>query len=591
MKPRELRDWAPALAIVAAGLLAWWPAFSAGFVWDDGSLVEENPLLRGPLWRLWFTASAKDYWPLTWTSFWIEWRLWGGEPAGFHVTNVVLHLLAALLVWRVLRALEVPGAALAALLFAVHPVAVESVAWISERKNTLSGVLFLLSLLVWIRGDEGRRPGALAGAVVLFALALLAKSSVVALPLVLLGIAWFRRGRVSGAEVRRSLPFFALSLLAGLATVWFQHRFAMGGAAPRSVTAGERIGGAGWALASYLQKAFVPIDLGVVYPPWPVRPESPLFFVPALALLAGATALWLLRRRRPFRAVLAATGFHALLVAPVLGFVDMAYFSIGPVSNHLQYLALLGPLALWGAGLSRVLDRAPPLPARAMAAALVVALALYTHVRARAFHDERSLWARAVAEQPRSAVARLQLATLLLAENRREEALQELDFAARHAPDAGLRHSALALRHLHSGEAAPAAAEAREVLRSTEEPDLRRDAALVLLATGRSAEGIAELERLVAGMPQSADFTYWLAAALLRHGRPEEARALLRRFVAERPGVPRTEEALAFLLVREGQRDEALARAAAVQGVDPAHPRALEQLRLWLAQPGWEPGR
>ena len=210
--PRR-REILLAAALVAITFLAYLPAMRGGFIWNDDTFLTRNPLIKTPdgLRRLWFTTDPPDYFPLTSTSLWLEWRLWGMNPARYHVVNVLLHALSAVLLWRVLKRLKAPGAWLAGLIFAVHPVNVESVAWITERKNTLAMVLYMASLLAYLKFDED---GALRAYVVtlgLFLLALLAKTSVIMLPAVLLLCAWWRRGRIGRKDILRATPFAAVS--------------------------------------------------------------------------------------------------------------------------------------------------------------------------------------------------------------------------------------------------------------------------------------------------------------------------------------------------------------------------------------------
>ncbi len=578
MTVEEKARWAlPALVIALAGAAAYLPALSAGFVFDDHTLIENNRFLRGPLWRIWLDTSAADYWPLTWTHFWAEWRLWGAHAWGYHATNIALHVCAAILLWRVLRRLGVPGAWLGGLLFAVHPVTVESVAWISERKNTLSAVLFLGAILVWLRDDRRTRDRLLA--LMLFLLALLAKASVVMLPLVLLGISVHRNGRLERRDWLETAPFFALSLVAGLVNIWFQRQNAMAGGWAPSRGFADRLGGAGWALASYMETALVPARVAVLYLEWPIGPRSPLFFSPLAAVVALFAMLWAARRRWPFaRPALLALAYHALVLLPVLGFIDIAYFRIAPVANHLQYLALMGPVALAAAGVAWCARRFP-LPTRAAATVLVVALVAFTSRRTAAYESDVTLWRRAVAEAPRNALAHYQLSQLLLEVGRVPEALAEMEASARLARGPGAQHRGLSLWHFYAGRDAEAAAEARQVLRLTDDPEARRDAAFVLTRTGFGSEAVGVFEVLVRNAPYSSDYTYWLAAALSRSGRWTEAANVLRSWSRERPGDPKMEEALSLVLVRLGLVAEARQHASAVLGTNPGDPR----VDAWLA--------
>ena len=218
------KPWLLALALMLITLVTYAPVWHAGFIWDDKELLVDNPLVRASdgLYRFWFTTEALDYYPLTSSLCWLEWRLWGSSATGYHVVNVFLHAANAALLWIILRRLKVPGAWLAGLIFAIHPVTVATAAWVSEQKSTLSMLFYLLAILLYLRFDEKgswRSYGLALGA---FLLALLSKTAVVMLPVVLLGCVWWQRRSVRGKDVIRSVPFFALSLILGLVTVWFQ---------------------------------------------------------------------------------------------------------------------------------------------------------------------------------------------------------------------------------------------------------------------------------------------------------------------------------------------------------------------------------
>ncbi len=568
-----------ALAIGFAALAAYLPALWGGFVFDDHLLIEDNELLRGPLWAIWRSRDSPDYWPLTMTAFWLQWHLWGAATAGYHVVNLALHIGTALLLWRVLRELSVPGAWLAGLLFAVHPVAVESVAWISEQKNTFSAALFLGAVLVWLRPDPIRPRRTAVAALLLFALALLAKASVVMLPFVLLGTALYRRGKLQRADWIATAPFFSLALIAGAVNVWFQRQNAMAGGWSVSRGALERAGRSGWALASYLQKALVPVRLAFAYPEWPVDAGSPLFYLPLAAALLAVVALWRMRAR----ALSFAFGYHALMVLPVLGFVEIAYFNVAPVADHLQYLALMGPAALVAAALSSASTRWRP-AARLASAGLVIAFGASTASRAAALDSDLSLWSAAVRDAPGSGYAHLQLSTVLFEEKRVSEALEHLDATAQLARAPGDAHRYRALWLIQSGRPAEAIAEAITALGEGRDPELRRDAAYVLIVAGSSEAAVPVLQALVKEAPASSDYSYWLAAALSRQGRFPEAVEVLRAFCRRRPGNSNMEQATAFLLTRLGSRAEALEHAAAFLRVSPEDPRAAAQLSEWLAR-------
>lgn len=573
-----------AVLTVALAIAAYAPSLAGGFVFDDHLLVEGSPLLSGPLWRIWFTTDPVDYWPLTSTSLWVEWRLFGASPAGYRIVSLALHVAVALLLARVLESLRVPGASLAGLIFAVHPVAVESVAWISERKNGLSGVLFLGAALAWLAFREDGRARTAAAAAGAFAGSLLAKTSTVMLPVVLLGFERAQGRRPTRREGAWLAALFGLAAAFGAITLWFQWLRSMGGIGLGRGLA-ERVGGAGWAWATYLWTSLQPFAAAVVYPAFPGA-RTALLWLPLAALLALAASLWALRGRIG-RGPLLALAFHGAMVLPVLGLLDMAFLVFSPVGNHLQYLALMGPVALVAHGLARLGERRWRKVAIALSAGIVVLLGTRTFQRSAAYRDDVSLWSRAVREAPRSLTAARMLAGALADAGRPREALAALEAAAarlRDPADAG-RARALLLAQLDREDEAFAAERAATALR----PDLgfQFELGVILSRNGRPDLAAPLLEDLVRRQPRSATNRYQLASALARSGRLEEAASHLEvgcRLSPRRSGAC---PALAMVLVRLGRGAEARGAVAEAMGVAPTDPAVDEALRTAL--PGREP--
>ncbi len=368
---------------------------SAQYIWDDGVFLTANPLIHAPdgLYKFWFTTQPPDYFPLTSTNLWLEWRLWGDNPMPYHVGNILLQALAAILLWRLLVRLKVPGALLAGLIFALHPMAVSSVAWITERKNTLPMVLMLASMLAYLRFDERGQWKHYVLALGLFLAALLAKTSVVMMPVALLLLAFWLRGRIGLKDVLRSLPFFALSAVLGLVTVWYQQHIAM---AEKSLPLGpltQRLATAGWVAWFYLCKLLLPVRLCMIYPRWQVNAGQWLSFVPTALLLVVLAGLFMLRRRIG-RGPVTAMAYFLVMLLPVLGFVSMSFMEFSFVADHLQYTAMIGIVALV-AGLAATAAARWKLPRTASVAISAVVLGVLgtaTWARASEFKDEPTLW-------------------------------------------------------------------------------------------------------------------------------------------------------------------------------------------------------
>jgi len=451
--------------LLGLAVIAYLPLWRAGFIWDDDTMLTANRLIRAGdgLQQFWATRNAQDYWPVTSTSLWIEWRLWGLQPLGYHLTNLALHLAEVLLLWSVLRRLRVPGAGLAALLFAVHPLNVESVTWIAQRKNLLALLFELLSIRWFLQSgilaeeapSPGPRPRLRAGwywlSVLAFALAMLSKGSVAPLPLVLGGlIAWHRR--LTWTDLRRLVPFGLVA--AGLAAVdvWFQRH----GTSEVIRAAGflERLLGAGGVIWFYLAKALWPARLMFVYPQWRIHPADPRWWLPLLGVIGLTCLLGRAARRerrrtpgdprasRPLggwgRASLFAWGYFCLSLGPVLGFTDVYFMKFSLVADHYAHLALIGVVAWVGYLAHGLWARRPEArPPLAIAVALAVAaLVALTWRQNRIYRDSFVLYRTILAENPDCWMAHNNLGIALSKlPGRLPEAIAHFEAAARINPN------------------------------------------------------------------------------------------------------------------------------------------------------------
>ncbi len=309
------------------------------------------------LWKIWSDPQCLlDYQPVKASVVWFQWRLWHDDPFGYHLTNVVLHLLGALLVWRLFDKLGLRLAWFGGLLFAVHPVTVESVAWISELKNTLSLPPFLLAMIFYLDYDaQGRRRDYYL-ALGLFIFAMLVKTTMALFPLVILLYAWWKRGRMGIRDLKTIVPFLFVSLVLGWVTLWFAHRnmsagqfFVAGGFLSRAACAGL-------ILSFYFSVSFLPVGLLTIYPKWPVDPPSLVQFLPWVVILA--LFFWLWKKRHGWgRHALLGLGFFVINLAPFLGFNRAPYMHLTWVTNHILYLPLIGLIGLAVSGLAQLLDR------------------------------------------------------------------------------------------------------------------------------------------------------------------------------------------------------------------------------------------
>ena len=540
----ERRKLTAAAALGALVAAAYFPAFLAGFVWDD-RIFTGTPLVRdwSGLWRIWFSPAEIEneahYWPLLYTTFWLEHKLWGYAPAGYHVVNVLLHFANTLLLWRLLARLAAPGAWVVAAVFAVHPLHVESVAWVMERKDVLSGLFYLAAFSAWVRFTEEPRPKrrrrSYLLALAFFVLGLLSKSIVVTLPAALAVWHWWRQGRVTGADLHRLAPFFAVGLAFAVADATFSNT-------REPVSLGysviERVLIAAHALWFYAGKLLWPADLAVIYPHWEVGVADPREWGYVAAAVAAAAALWLLRRRIG-RGPMAGALFFAVTLSPVLGFVDYGYMQFSFVADRYQYLAGIGLTAvLAGAAAhgARKLPEAGRKGAMGVAVAVLIVLGALTWRQAEIYRDGVTFFSHVIAHNPTAREAHRNLGEALTREGRWEEALAAFRIAAALAPEEAREHSNVgaALIMLDRMD------EAEEPLRHALALNPRSKYALQNLAAmeamrERHGEALDLYRRLVEAGPRNPDAYHGLGTALYHLGRPDEALDALERALALDP--------------------------------------------------------
>ena len=430
--------WVLGLGLVLAVILVYTPVWYAGFIWDDDDHVTANPCIVGPLglWEIWTTSDA-NFFPLTLTTFWFEHALWGVVPLPYHIVTILLHAGAVVVLWRVLLALKIPGAWLGAALWAVHPVEVESVAWISETKNTQSGLFFLLAILFFIRwlkavGPKTRTPRGWDYALTLIfaALAMASKSSTAILPAVLCLCAWWIEGRWQWRNLLRTAPIFAMSIVGSALAAWTQTVELAAMADPQwDRSWAERFAAAGDAVWFYLGKLISPYPLSIIYPRWHIDANPATAYIGLIAALAVGLILWLERNtaRRPVFFVYA---YFLVTLLPGLGLVDNSIFRYSLVFDHFQYLASIGPLALVGAGLARWIARQGTARWRGVTVTgLMFALAGMSWGRVWAYRDPQTLWTDTLAKNPQCWAAENNLGNMLAVAGRYDEAVVHIQKA------------------------------------------------------------------------------------------------------------------------------------------------------------------
>ncbi len=408
-----------ATILVIAVVIAYQPSLHNGFIWDDDLYVTKNLALRTfeGLKRIWTVRGATiQYYPVTFTSFWAEYQLFGLDPAVFHATNILLHAANAILVWFLLECLGLPWAWLAAILFAVHPVNVESVAWISERKNVLSGFFVLCSMLLLARlylkespqdskernGSKYRNAFIYIAALLFFILALLGKSVTCMMPLVFLILCWWKCGRLSLKNVTAMVPFLGAGIAAGINTLLFEKTL-VGAHGPQwDLSLPERIIVAGRALWFYPYKLLLPAKLCFIYPKWQINPSDWHQYLFPAAAIAVLLVLWSVKNRTGRGPFTVASAF-AVTIFPALGFINYYPMQFSFVADHFQYLAqipLLAGAAWLGFHLTGNKGHKPPLVVMLVVPALLLSLCVKTRLEQEKYRDREALWSDTIAKNP-----------------------------------------------------------------------------------------------------------------------------------------------------------------------------------------------
>jgi len=589
-----------AALILCATVLAYLPALAGGFIWNDSDYVT-RPALRslGGLYRIWTEAgAAEQYYPLLHSVFWAEHRLWGDNPLGYHGVTVLLHAAAAVLFALVLRRLfaGVPSLAgaewLAALLFALHPVHVESVAWISEQKNTASTALYLASAYFYLGFDGDRRPRSYCAALALFACSLACKTVTATLPAALLVALWWKRGRI---EWRRDIvplvPWLALGAAAGLFSGWVERHYGGAEGAEFDLSGIARALVAGRAVWLYAGRLAWPAGLNFIYPRWTVDPSAARQWIFPLGVLAAGAALWAIRGRS--RGPLAAFLLFVGSLFPALGFVNLYGARYSWVWDHWQYLADLGPIALAAAALTIAWRRAAPHfrgLGTGLAAALALLLGALTWSHCGMFHDDETLYLETIRRNPDSWFAHYNLGLAWSkAPGRLNDAVAQYREAVRSRPDFADAHYnlAIALGRI-PGRDGEAVAEYRAALRA--DPGMvqaHNNLGLMLAqAPGRLDEAIAEYREALRLKPDDADVHVNLGIALARSpDRLDEAIAEYGEALRLKPDSAAAHNDLGLALSRiPGRPEDALAQYEEALRLDPDFAQAHNNLGVALAQ-------
>lgn len=621
--PARLARFAAGAAIVFLTSIAYLPVLSNGFIWDDDDYITNNPnlaTLEG-LGRIWFEpSSSPQYYPLVHTTFWIEHHLWGLDPRGYHAVNVALHILSALLLWRLLERLGVGAGAdarpkhddvnrsphlaaitpawLIAAAFALHPVCVESVAWATERKNVLMFVFYLLAAGAYVRFEGLEEPDSpeasarppfrprwYALALLFFVAAMLSKTVACSLGVGLLILIFWKRGRVSLASAWPVLPFLAIGLALGLTTAWLEKHHVRADGPEWSLTFAQRTLIAGRALWFYGTKIIWPTDLCFIYERWSIDPRDLGAWLFPLAAAVLPVALLLLRRRIG-RGPFAAVAFFGVTLFPALGFINIYPMRFTFVADHYQYVACVGLISLTLLATRTGLRRLGPGVARAgpaLAAAMLLALACLTHLQAYIYRGHETLWPAVIRLNPRAAIAYSNLGVICLNQGNDAEAERFfLDAIAVNPRHYEAQNNLASLRY-KKGDVDGAIACLRLAIDAN--PDFafaHNNLGLMLVNLGKIDEAELEFRRAVAAEPKMLDAWHNLGAARAQRNDPDGAIEAFTRCVEIDPRDAEAMANLARLNRAKGRGREAeqwLQRALQVTPGDEALRQELQTLQ------------
>ena len=605
------REWLWAFLLIALVFVSYAQVFNAGFIWDDESHLTRNPCVVGPLGlkEVWTSAQAV-YYPLVLTTFWTVHKFAGLSPWPYHLLNVFLHAGSAVLLWQVLRQLNVRGAWLGAALWALHPVMVESVAWVTELKNTQSGFFYLLSIFCFLKSDaaiQGRPISSsplrrtadgrfllFASSLVFFILATLSKPSVVMLPVVLFLCIWWRTGRTSWRDVLALMPF---ALISAVASVWtiFEQKFHAGATGIEWAQTGpDRLIIAGRAIWFYLAKLIWPHPLIFIYPRWQIDSSQVTAYLPLLAAIGGLLALWLTRAKWS-RAVFFAATYYVVSLFPVLGFFSVYFFRYSFVSDHFQYLASMGPLALAGAGIVTAVGRFGETPSRlasdtdtlqfsgniavvrsksllllATAGTCLLLLGILTWRQTAVYNNLVTLYTATLTRNPGCWMAHYNLGITLNDQGDTDGAISHYRKAVELWPGYAEAHYNLGRLLVQKGQLDEAITHYEKALEiDPADAEAHNNLGAALFASGRVDEAIVHYRKALTIRRDYADASCNLASALLSNGDLEGAIAYYSGCLAVSPNQVEAQYNLATVLLRTGRTDEAMAHYQKVLELSP----------------------
>jgi len=577
-------------------LVAYIPAIQGGFVWDDDSYVTENQDLRSlqGLKNIWVDPnSTPQYYPLVFSTFWLEYTLWGLNPIGYHVVNVLLHALSALLLYRLLLYLHVPGAWLAAAVFALHPVHVESVAWVTERKNVLSGFFYFASTFCLFRffgftGEKEKKSNLrwyVAG-LLLFLCALFSKTVTSTLPAAMFLVLWWKKGGITRRELLALTPFFVLGLAMGLATAWLEKHHVGAVGSEWELSFVERFLIAGRALWFYLGKLVWPWELIFNYPRWQVDASVWWQYIYPAGVLFVVFILWLFRKRFGHGPLVGVLFFCGTLF-PALGFFDVYPFRYSFVADHFQYLASVGLIVLLVGAITKAISGLNKRITSSFGFIVLLLLGWQTWHQGYVYRDIETLWSDTIEKNPLSWMAHNNLGIALAGQGRFDEAIDHYNEVLRIKPDHDKAQYNLGNAYTGQGKFEEAIKHYLEALRlKPDNAELHNNLGIAYAGQGKFEEAIKHYSEALRLKPDHYKAHNNLGNGFASLGKLEEAMNHYKEALRLRPDYAEAHSNLGNVLASQGKFDQAIDHYSAAVRSEPDYVEAHYNLANVLARQG-----
>ena len=564
--------WRGALLFIAS-FVSHWTAIGGGFIWDDDAHVTRIDLrsLEG-LWNIWFKLGAtQQYYPLLHSIFWFEHALWGDSSICYHIANILLHTIACFLLVALLKRLAIPGAWLAGFVFALHPVYVESVAWITEEKNTISAIFYLLAAIYYFKYSEERTSKNYWTALCMFILALLSKTVTATLPAAILVIMWWKNGKLEWKkDVLPLIPWFILGAIGGMFTAWVERVYIGAQGSDFNLSILQRILLAGHVVLFYAGKLLLPVNLIFIYQHWTLETADIVNYIyPILALSIIALLAWFAFKKlkegnngKFARAPLAGYLFFVGTLFPVLGFANVYPFMFSYVADHFQYLASLGIIVPLCAAITILMDKisAEYKPtASAIGGVLLALLGVAAYFQSQIYTSAEVLYRDTITKNPNCWMAHNNLGAILLNSGKIDEAKAQFIEAITIRPPYADAQSNLCNVYIHEGHNSEAIDHGLYALKlRPNSPDTENNVAIAYANMGRIQEAIQHYKIALAYRPNYPEVYNNLGNALVSINQKNDAITCFQNAAKLRPSYADAYSNMGLVYFGMGKYQEAI---------------------------------